>query len=99
MTSCITLPAVLRWNEAVDRERQQFVARTMGVTSGTPADAVKDLCRRFGLPTRPARVGIARDLYRAVAEDTMRDPGVRANPRPIKGPEDIVEILALAEAE
>jgi hypothetical protein len=29
----------------------------------------------------------------------MRDPGVRANPRPIKGPEDIVEILALAEAE
>jgi maleylacetate reductase len=99
MTSCITLPAVLRWNEPVDRERQQFVARAMGVTFGTAADAVKDLCRRLGLPTQPARVGIARDLYRAVAEDTMRDPGVRANPRAIKGPEDIVEILALAEAE
>jgi maleylacetate reductase len=97
MTSCITLPAVLRWNAAVNRDRQAFISRIMGVPTRPAADAVKDLCVKFGLPTRPSSVGIGRDLYRAVAEDTMRDPGVRSNPRPITRVEDIVEILDLAE--
>lgn len=98
MTSCITLPAVLRWNEASNRDRQAYIARIMGVPSLSAAEAVRDLCLKFGLPTRPSRVGIGGELYRAIAEDTMRDPGVRSNPRPIARIEDIVEILALAEA-
>ena len=36
------------------------------------------------------------DQFRAIAEHTMHDRGVRSNPRPIAGPDDIVEILELA---
>ena len=35
---------------------------------------------------------------RAIAEHAMHDRGIRSNPRPIRGPADIMEILELARA-
>jgi maleylacetate reductase len=48
------------------------------------------------LPTRLRDVGITPDKFEAIAEGTMHDRGVKSNPRPIRGPGDIVEILKLA---
>jgi len=96
ITSCVALPAVLAWNEAAGTERQALVAELMGAGGLSAAEAVRRLAQGLGLPTDLKSVGITPDKFQAIAEHTMHDAGVRANPRPIKGPEDIVEILELA---
>ena len=96
ITSCVTLPAVLKWSQAAAPDRQARVAELMGRPHETAAEAVGGLVRRLGLPADLASVGIARAEFQAIAEHTMHDRGVRSNPRPIRGPSDIVEILELA---
>jgi maleylacetate reductase len=96
LTSCVALPAVLKWNEGVAADRQGVVSALMGHPELTASDAVKTLATTLGLPTTLAAVGIRPDQFRAIAEHTLTDRGVRSNPRPIKGAEDIVEILELA---
>jgi maleylacetate reductase len=97
LTSCVTLPAVLRWNEEVDAGRQQIVAELLGCPGVSASHAVMALCRDLGLPTDLASVGIRPDQFRTIAELTMHDPSIRSNPRPVRGPEDIIEILNLAQ--
>ncbi|HLZ82505.1 MAG TPA: iron-containing alcohol dehydrogenase [Caulobacteraceae bacterium] len=96
LTSAVALPAVLRWNEGVADDRQRKVAALMGHPGLSAAEAVKALARALDLPTDLAAVGIRPDQFHAIAEHTMHDRGVRSNPRPIKGPADIVAILELA---
>jgi len=96
LTSCIALPAVLRWNEPVAGERQALVAALLGRPDLSAATAVKALAHDLGLPTTLAAVGIHPEQFLAIAEHTMHDRGVRSNPRAIAGPRDIVEILELA---
>jgi maleylacetate reductase len=96
LTSCVALPAVLPWNEAAAPERQRLVAELMGQPKLSASEAVASLAHTLGLPTDLAAVGIRPEQFRAIAEHTMHDRGVRSNPRPIAGPDDIVEILQLA---
>jgi maleylacetate reductase len=96
ITSGIALPAVLKWSEGAAPDRQALVSELMGAKGLSAAEAVKRLATGLGLPTDLATVGIRPDSFQAIAEHTMHDNGVRVNPRPIKGPEDIVEILELA---
>jgi maleylacetate reductase len=96
VTSCVTLPAVLKWNEGVADDRQALVAELLGRPGATAAQAVRDLVRSLDLPGDLKSVGIARETFEAIAEHTMHDRGVRSNPRPIRGPQDVVEILELA---
>jgi maleylacetate reductase len=97
LTSCIALPAVLAWNQGAANDGQRLVAALMGRADLTAADAVKTLAHTLDLPTSLAAVGIRPDQFMAIAEHTMHDRGVRSNPRPIRGPEDIVAILELAK--
>lgn len=96
ITSCLTLPAVLRWNLPVNAERQARVSAAMGAPGRPAADLVAELVAALGLPGRLRDVGIRQEDLRPIAEHTMHDPPVRANPRPIGAPEDILEILELA---
>jgi len=99
LTSCVLLPAVLRWNERIDVDRQRSIHELLG--SPTPASAslsddLKALIEALELPTTLERVGIGPAQFRAIAEHTMKDRAIRTNARPIQGPDDIVEILELA---
>ena len=96
LTSCVALPAVLKWNEGVADDRQRLVATLMGHPNRSAAEAVKALARALDLPTDLAAVGIAPHQFRAIAEHTLHDRGVSSNPRPIRGADDIVAILELA---
>jgi maleylacetate reductase len=96
VTSCVILPAVLRWNQGSAEDRLNLVARLAGRPGDTAADAIGGLVRSLGLPSSLAEVGVGPDQFRAIAEHTMHDRGVRSNPRPIRGPEDLMEILELA---
>ena len=96
VTSCVTLPAVLRWNSVANAERQQRVSALMGAPERPASELVAALIARLDLPRRLRDVGIKREDFRAIAEHTMHDPPVRANPRPINSADDLVEILELA---
>ena len=96
ITSCVTLPAALRWNAKANLHRQREVSRLLGNPEAPAADMVAQLVSRLGLPGRLRDVGIRRDSFQAIAEHTMHDAPVLTNPRKIERPADIVEILELA---
>jgi len=96
ITSCITLPAVLAWNSAVNADRQRRVSAILGEVDQPAASLVSRLVARLGLPSRLRDVGIRREDLRPIAEHALHDPPIRANPRPIRSAEDIIEILELA---
>jgi alcohol dehydrogenase class IV len=87
---------VLRWNEGVASDRQKLVAALLGNASLSASDAVRALARALDLPTDLAAIGIVPGQFRAIAEHTLHDRGIRSNPRPIMGADDIIEILELA---
>ncbi len=95
-TSCVMLPAAMRWNLRVTQAQQARVARMLG-EGPDAAGAVRALIASLGLPTRLSDVGVTPGLYGRIAELAMANPFVQANPRKIEKPEDIVEILKLAE--
>jgi len=86
-TSCVMLPSVLRWNKGVNAERQKDVAA---------ADALEDLIRELGMPTRLSDVGITPEMHQKIAEMSVHVPWLAVNPRPVTTPAQVLEILKLA---
>jgi len=95
-TSCVMLPSVLRWNLPANAERQKRVGEAFGKPDVAAGDLVEGLVKSLGLPGRLSEVGVGRDRFREIAEKSMHDRAVLNNPRPIKGPEQVMEILELA---
>jgi alcohol dehydrogenase class IV len=95
-TSCIMLPAVMRWNHAANAERQARVAAAMGSPNGEAAEALHALIAGLGMPRSLDAVGIGRDAFPRIAERAMATPWVPRNPRRIEGPAQVMEILELA---
>jgi maleylacetate reductase len=95
-TSCVMLPSVLRWNLPANADRQKRVSEAFGTPEMAAADLVADLVATLGLPRRLSEVGVGKDRFREIAEKSMHDRAVLNNPRPIKGPAEVMEILELA---
>jgi maleylacetate reductase len=95
-TSCVMLPSVLRWNLPVNADRQKRVSEAFGKPDTPAADLVATLVAGLGLPRRLSEVGVGKDRFREIAEKSMHDRAVLNNPRPIKGPAEVMEILELA---
>ena len=95
-TSCVMLPSVLRWNLPVNAERQKRVGEAFGKPDAAAGDLVEGLVKSLGLPGHLSEVGVGRDRFREIAEKSMHDRAVLNNPRPITGPEQVMEILELA---
>ncbi|MFL6623584.1 MAG: iron-containing alcohol dehydrogenase [Sulfurifustis sp.] len=95
-TSCVMLPAVLRWNAAVNGERQRALAEAMGAPGRPAADLVAELVARLDQPGSLRAVHIRRENLDEIAERALTYPPVRMNPRPIKSAADVREILELA---
>ncbi|SCB18698.1 maleylacetate reductase [Bradyrhizobium yuanmingense] len=95
-TSCVMLPAVMRWNARDNAERQMIVAAAMGYPGRDAADVLDAFIRSLGMPRSLADVRIAPDHFDAIAEAAMRTNWIPRNPRKIEGPADVREILLLA---
>jgi maleylacetate reductase len=93
ITSCLGLPAVMRWNETVNSARQQDIAQLLGGVSGS--EALRDFIRGLGLPTTLAEVGIGLDEIPALASKWDGGPPIATNPRPVRSAADVAEIMAL----
>jgi maleylacetate reductase len=95
-TSCIMLPAVLRWNKPANAARQALVAAAMDQPGAEAADLLDRFIAALGMPRSLAAVNIAADSFDRIAEQAMGTPWVPRNPRPIAGPAQVRQILDLA---
>jgi maleylacetate reductase len=95
-TSCVMLPAVMRWNASANAERQMIVAAAMGFPGHNAADVLDAFIRSLGMPRRLADVGVAPGHFDAIAEQAMRTNWIPRNPRKIESAAQIREILDLA---
>jgi len=95
-TSCIMLPAVMRWNRPGNAERQAMVAAAMGHPGAEAADVLDAFIAGLGMPRSLGAVKIGPESFDRMAEQAMGTPWVPRNPRPIAGPAQVREILELA---
>ncbi|WP_292965585.1 iron-containing alcohol dehydrogenase [Novosphingobium sp. UBA1939] len=95
-TSCVMSPYVLAWNAEHDASRQGRILQCLGNTHGTASEALDAFIRSLGMPRTLADVGVGEDRFQQVAEYTMLDIWGRTNPRPVRSPADILEILRKA---
>jgi maleylacetate reductase len=95
-TSCVMLPAALRWNEKVNPERQAMVSEAMGRPGVPASEVLHEFIASLGMPRSLKEVGVTEDQFDLIARNTMHDRYAHTNPRKVNGPEDIIEILRLA---
>ena len=95
-TSCIMLPAVMRWNASVNAERQMIVAAAMGFPGHKAADVLDAFIRSLGMPRSLAEMRVSPEHFDAIAEQAMRTNWIPRNPRKIDDPAQVREILLLA---
>jgi maleylacetate reductase len=95
-TSCVMLPAVMRWNAGSNPGRQELIAGAMGRPGDGAAPALAELVAELGLPMRLRDVGVTRQDFVPVAGKALGDMLVKNNPRPVRSAADIEEILELA---
>jgi maleylacetate reductase len=95
-TSCVMLPAVMRWNKSDNAERQTLVAAAMGRPGEDAGDVLDDFIRALGMPRSLREVRVGAEHFDEIAERAMATPWVPRNPRKIEGPAQLREILQLA---
>lgn len=95
-TSCIMLPAVMRWNKTANAARQALVAAAMGHPGQDAGDVLDAFIGGLAMPRSLRDVKVAPEHFERIATQAMGTPWVPRNPRPISGPAEVTEILALA---
>ncbi len=95
-TSCVMLPQVMRYNLDSTRPQQARIAQAMGRADGDAAQGVADLIAALGLPSRLSALKVSRDQFAKIAEGAKDNLWVRTNPRPIKDPSQLIEMLEAA---
>jgi maleylacetate reductase len=95
-TSCVMLPAVLKWNAAVNAGRQAALSEAMAAPGRPAWELVKELIAGLDQPVTLRAVGIKREDLDEVARRALDYHPVKANPRPVAGAADVKEILDLA---
>jgi len=96
ITSCISLAATLEWNEPVNAARQRAVAEKLGRPGARACDVMRDFVKSLGLPTRLVDIGITADRIPELARQYDGTGPISTNPRPVRGADDVAEILRLA---
>jgi maleylacetate reductase len=94
--SCVMAPAVLDFNWEVNQARQLRISQCFGQPGERPADLVDEFIRDLGMPRTLADVGVPKDQLDHIAEFTLLDFWARTNPRLIREPADVRQILDMA---
>ena len=78
------------WSGAV------LVAAAMGRAGEDAANVLDDFIRGLGVPRSLHDVNIGPEHFERIADQAMSTPWVPRNPRPIRGPAEVRDILNLA---
>jgi maleylacetate reductase len=94
--TCVTLPAVLRFNKPVTQAKQLLLSEALGDAKRETADLVAELIDDLEMPNRLHKVGVQRSDFALVAKNALLDRWTHSNPRKFKNAEEIVELLESA---
>lgn len=95
-TSCVMLPHVMRFNHAVNAERQKLVSAALGRPGVPAAEVLAELIAELGLPRTLRDAGVGAELLDRIAEEAMHDRWIHTNPRKIDGPATVRQLLDAA---
>jgi maleylacetate reductase len=95
-TSCVMLPAVLRWNAAVNAGRQKGLSEAVGAPDRPAWELVRELIAGLDQPLTLQALGMKREDLDELARRALAYHPLKVNPRPIGTPADVREILELA---
>jgi maleylacetate reductase len=95
-TSCVMLPHVMRFNYAVNAKRQKLVSEALGRPDEPAAEVLAALIADLGLPHTLRDVGVSADLLDRIAEESMHDRWIHANPRKIDAAATVRRLLDAA---
>jgi 4-hydroxybutyrate dehydrogenase len=81
--NAILMPPVLRANssDAVARQKIEKLAAAIGLQSGSLADALDSLNRRFNVPATLTSLGVTEDVYEWTCERAIADHSHQTNPK------------------
>jgi alcohol dehydrogenase class IV len=98
LANAIMMPHALRFNAETAPDRVADVAPALGtddVSGEGAAQAVIELSRQIGLPTRLSEAGVTKDMIPKLTEKAMQDGCHTCNPRECK-PEDMESLFLAA---
>lgn len=95
-TSCILLPHVMAFNAKATGTKLGLICEAFGVVSKPASESVAELVSELGMPTRLRDVGVTREHFEAIAEGSLLNAWVRANPQPIDHVDHVYQILEAA---
>jgi len=95
-TSCILLPHVMAFNASATTTNQALISEALGESDRPANEGVAELVSQLGMPTRLRDVGVTREQFKAIAEGSLLNAWVRANPTPINHVEQVYQILEAA---
>ncbi|MNT20223.1 Lactaldehyde reductase [compost metagenome] len=93
ITSCVLLPAVMRYNLAVTAPALRAMARALGQDGADAAGLIAALIRDLGLPTRLRELEIPPSSFEGLAHKALENQWVRSNPRRIDRAQQVMDIL------
>jgi alcohol dehydrogenase class IV len=91
VANAIVLPHAMRYN--ADAVAPEFARLAGALGAASAPEAVFDLVASLGLPQRLRDVGLDEGDLAVVAQDAMRSQAVAGNPKPIRAPDQLLEIL------
>jgi len=95
-TSCVMLPYVMDYNAAINSNRQADIAAALGQPKASAGDALDKLISGLGMPRTLREVDISEEELPQLAENCMLDTWTFSNPRKIRSPDQVMEILRAA---
>jgi maleylacetate reductase len=98
-TSCVMCPVVQRWNADATLAAQRRISACLGEPDRPAHELLKALIGSLGMPQTLHAVGVSRADLPRIAVGTLRDIWGQTNPRPLRGAEDVMELLAMAYAD
>jgi len=96
LCTCVLLPSVLKYNAKAAGEKDQWIAAALGQPKLSASEAVLQLINRLGLVNNLKDAGVKREQLPLIAAASMTNYFVKNNIRPIKSPDQVMEILEMA---
>ncbi|KAI0966462.1 hypothetical protein F4678DRAFT_449493 [Xylaria arbuscula] len=113
-TSCILLPSVLKYNARVNADTQEKIVEIiwseediasvlkkhgLSKAENDLGDALRAIFNELGLPKSLKDVGVERDKWDQLAENSLKDACCKMNPVPLTQKEQVLEILEMCSGE
>jgi maleylacetate reductase len=93
----VMMPAILDYNRSNCEEAQRELSIALGRPGVAASEAFRDFCLSLGLPTSLREVDVGSDQFELIGQTTMKEEFfIYTNPRPVRSPSDVVDILKLA---